>query len=153
MKGARMQRVSIRRRLGRRWMLLMAVVVIAVAGFAVYRLHGIFASEDVVSTPNNSANEIVPFNPKHVVIEVFGPPGTVATVTYLDVNAQPQRADAVTLPWAYDATTTLPSVAVNVTAQGDSDSIGCRIKIDDVVKDERSVNTVNALTYCLDKSG
>ena len=153
MKGSRMQRVSIRRRLSQRWMLLVAVAVLAVAGFAVYRLHGIFASQDVVSTPNNSANEIVPFNPKHVVIEVFGPPGTVATVTYLDVNAQPQRADAVTLPWAYNATTTQPSVAVNVTAQGDSDSIGCRIKIDDVVKDERSVNTLNALTYCLDKSG
>ena len=86
-------------------------------------------------------------------MEVFGPPGAVATITYLDVNAQPQRADAVTLPWAYDATTTQPAVFVNVAAQGDSDSIGCRIKIDDVVKDERSVNTLNALTYCLDKSG
>jgi hypothetical protein len=148
-----MQRVSFARRLGRRWMLLVAVVVIAVAGFAVYRLHGIFASVDVTSTPDGSGNDIVPFNPKHVVIEVFGPPGTVATITYMDVNAQPQRADAVTLPWAYDTTTTQPAVAVNVTAQGDSDSIGCRIKIDDVVKDQRSVNTVNALTYCLDKSG
>jgi hypothetical protein len=153
MKGAWMQRVSIGRRLSQRWMVLVAVAVIAVAGFAVYRLHGIFASQDVTSTPSGSGNDIVPFNPKHVVVEVFGPPGTVATVTYLDVNAQPQRADAVTLPWAYDTTTTLPAVAVNVTAQGDSDWIGCRIKVDDVVKDERSVNTVNALTYCLDKSG
>ena len=148
-----MQRVSIRRRLSQRWMVLVAVAVIAVAGFAVYRLHGIFASQDVTSTPSGAGNDIVPFNPKHVVLEVFGPPGTVATITYLDVNAQPQRADAVTLPWAYDTTTTQPAVAVNVTAQGDSDSIGCRIKIDDVVKDERSVNKVNALTYCLDKSG
>ena len=99
------------------------------------------------------SNSIVPFNPKHVVLEVFGPPGTVATVTYLDVDAQPQHADDVTLPWTYDATTTLPAVVVNVQAQGDSDSIGCRIKIDDAVKDERSVNTMNAYTYCLDKSG
>lgn len=134
-------------------MYLVAVLVIAVAGFAVYRLHGIFASHDVTSTPSGSDNNIVPFNPKHVVIEVFGPPGTVATITYLDVNAQPQRADDVTLPWAYDTTTTQPAVFVNVTAQGDSDSIGCRIKIDDAVKDERTVNTLNALTYCLDKSG
>jgi hypothetical protein len=148
-----MQRVSIRRRLSQRWMLLAAVVVLAVAGFAVYRLHGIFASQDVTSTPNGSGNDIVPFNPKHVVLEVFGPAGTVATITYLDVNAQPQRADAVALPWAYDTTTTQPAVFVNVEAQGDSDSIGCRIKIDDVVKDERSVNTPNAFTYCLDKSG
>ena len=88
-----------------------------------------------------------------VVMEVFGPPGTVATITYLDVNAQPQRADAVSLPWAYDTTITQPAVFVNVQAQGDSDSIGCRIKIDDAVKDERSINTPNAYTYCLDKSG
>jgi hypothetical protein len=153
MKGSRMQRVSIRRRLSQRWMLLVAVAVVAVAGFAVYRLHGIFASQDVTSTPSGSENDIVPFNPKHVVLEVFGPPGTVATITYLDVNAQPQRADAVTLPWAYDTTTTQPAVFVNVAAQGNSDSIGCRIKIDDVVKDDRSVNTLNAYTYCLDKSG
>ncbi|WP_345229311.1 MmpS family transport accessory protein, partial [Mycolicibacterium helvum] len=55
--------------------------------------------------------------------------------------------------WAYDTTTTQPAVFVNVTAQGDSASLGCRIKIDDVVKDERTVNTLNAFTYCLDKSG
>ena len=134
-------------------MLLVALPVVVVAGFAVYRLNGIFASQDVTSTPSGGANEIVPFNPKHVVMEVFGPPGTVATITYLDVNAQPQRADDVTLPWAYDTTTTQPAVFVNVQAQGDSDSIGCRIKIDEAVKDERTVNTLNAFTSCLDKSG
>ncbi|MEN3317901.1 MAG: hypothetical protein V7643_1302 [Mycobacterium sp.] len=148
-----MQRVSIIRRLGQRWMIVVALAVVAVAGLAVYRLNGIFASQDVTSTPSGSENDIVPFNPKHVVMEVFGPPGTVATVTYLDVNAQPQHADAVTLPWAYDTTTTQPAVFVNVSAQGNSDSIGCRIKIDNAVKDERSVNTLNAFTYCLDKSG
>ncbi|MFV8174970.1 MmpS family transport accessory protein [Mycolicibacterium peregrinum] len=148
-----MQRVSLIRRLGQRWMVLVAIVVLLVAGFVVNRLHGIFASHDVTSTPNGSVNDIVPFNPKHVVIEVFGPPGTVATITYLDVNAQPQRADDVALPWAYDTTTTQPAVFVNVQAQGDSSSIGCRIKIDDVIKDERTVNTLNAYTSCLDKSG
>lgn len=148
-----MQRSSLRRQLSQRWTLLVAVVVVVVGGFTVYRLHGIFASEDVVSTPSGSDSDIVPFNPKHVVMEVFGPPGTVATITYMDVNAQPQRALDVTLPWAYDTTTTQPAVFVNVQAQGDSDSIGCRIKIDDAVKDERTVNTVNAYTYCLDKSG
>jgi hypothetical protein len=87
-----MQRFSIRSRLGQHWMYVVAVVVVVVAGFAVYRLHGIFASQDVTSTPSGAVNDIVPFNPKHVVMEVFGPPGTVATVTYLDVNARPQRA-------------------------------------------------------------
>ena len=148
-----MQRVSLGSRLLRRWMVLVAVFVIALAGFAVYRLNGIFGSQDVTSTPSGAANEIVPFNPKRVVMEVFGPPGTVATITYLDVNAQPQRVDDATLPWTYDTTTTQPAVFVNISAQGDSHSIGCRIKIDDVVKDERTVNMLNAFTYCLDKSG
>lgn len=148
-----MQRVSISRQLGQRWMALVAVAVVVVAGFAVYRLRGVFASEDVVSTPSGAENDIVPFSPKHVVLEVFGPPGTVATITYTDVDAQPQRADGVALPWSYDTTTTQPAVFVNVSAQGDSDSIGCRITIDDAVKDERTANNLNAFTYCLDKSG
>jgi Mycobacterium membrane protein len=134
-------------------MLLVAVLVVAVAGFAVYRLNGMFGSHDVTSTPSNAANDIVPFNPKHVVMEVFGTPGTVATITYVDVDAQPQRVDNATLPWTYDTTTTQPAVFVNISAQGDGESIGCRIKIDDVVKDERTVNTLNPFTYCLDKSG
>ena len=148
-----MQRFSLGGLLSRRWMLLVAVLVVAVAGFAVYRLNGIFGSRDVTSTPSGAENNIVPFNPKHVVLEVFGAPGTVATITYLDVQAQPRRVDDATLPWAYDTTTTDPAVFVNVSAQGDSDSIGCRIKIDDVVKDQRTANTLNAYTYCLDKSG
>jgi hypothetical protein len=134
-------------------MLLVAIFVVAVSGFAVYRLNGIFGSHDVTSTPSGAANEIVPFNPKHVVLEVFGAPGASATITYLDVDAQPQRVDNATLPWAYDATTTKPAVFVNISAQGDSDSISCRITIDDVVKDERTANALNAFTFCLDKSG
>jgi hypothetical protein len=134
-------------------MLLVAVVVVAVAGFFVYRLHGIFGSHHNTSAASAISNDITPFNPKHVILEVFGAPGTVATINYLDVNAQPQRVDDTTLPWSYDITTTQPAVFANVMAQGDSDSIGCRITIDGVVKDERSVNTMNAYTFCLDKSG
>jgi hypothetical protein len=133
-------------------MLLIAVAVVGVAGFCVYRLHGIFGSHYSTSTAS-AFNEIVPFNPKHVVVEVFGPPGAVATINYVDVNAQPQHVDGAALPWSYDTTTTEPAVFLNVVAQGNSDSIGCRISIDGVVKDERTVNTLNAYAYCLDKSG
>jgi hypothetical protein len=65
-----------------------------------------FRSNHNTATPSGFANEIVPFNPKQIVLEAFGPPGTVATINYLDVNAQPQHADDVTLPWSYDTTTT-----------------------------------------------
>ena len=53
-----------------------------------------------------------------MTLEVFGPPGTVATINYLDVDAQPQRVDDTTLPWSYNVTTTDPAVFVNVMAQG-----------------------------------
>ncbi len=148
-----MNRIPISRLVRRGWILLVAVAVVATAGFAVYRLHGIFGSHYSTSTASAFSNEIVPFNPKHVVVDVFGTPGSVATINYLDVNAQPQHVDDVPLPWSYDTTTTEPAIFINVMAQGNSDSIGCRISIDGAVKDERTVTTMNAYAYCLDKSG
>ncbi len=139
--------------LARGWVPLFAVLVIALAGFTVYRLHGVFASDHDVSAGGELPNEAVSLDPKRVVIEVFGDPGAVATISYVDVDAQPQRVDDARLPWSYDVTTTQPGVFVNVVAQGDSDSLGCRITIDGEVKDERTVNTHNAYTYCLEKSG
>lgn len=136
----------------RGWMVLVAVAVVAVAGFSVYRLHGIFGSHDTTSTAGGVANGIKPFNPKQVTLEVFGAPGTVATINYLDVDATPRQVLDTTLPWSYTITTTLPAVFANVVAQGDSNSIGCRITVNGVVKDERIVNEVRAYTFCLDKS-
>jgi Mycobacterium membrane protein len=134
-------------------MVLVAVVVVGVAVFGVSRLHGIFGSHNNTSTATGISNDIIPFNPKHVIYEVFGDPGTVATINYQDVHAAPQRADHVTLPWRYEITTTDPAVIANLVAQGNSSTLGCRIIINDVVKDERIVNAVNAYTFCLDKSG
>jgi hypothetical protein len=128
-------------------------MLVVVVGLCVYRLLGIFGSHNTASTAGGFPDETAPFNPKHVVVEVFGPPDTVASINYLDVNAAPQRVDDTALPWSYDVTATEPAVFANIVAQGDSDSIGCRITIDGAVKDERSVNTVNAYTFCLDKSG
>lgn len=132
---------------------LVAAVVVAVAGFGVYRLHGIFGSHHNTSAASGVSNDIIPFNPKQVTLEVFGAPGTVATINYLDVHAQPQQVSDATLPWIYTITTTLPAVVANVVAQGNGNSIGCRITVNGVVKDERTVHEVNAYTFCLDKSG
>jgi hypothetical protein len=151
-KGSRVNGISVAGVVKRGWMVLVAVVVVAVAGFCVYRLHGIFGSHDNISAASGVSDDPIPFNPKHVTLEVFGAPGAVATINYLDVNAQPQRVDDVTLPWSYTITTTLPAVAANLVAQGDTNSIGCRIIVNGVVKDERSVNEMNAYTFCLVKS-
>ncbi len=134
------------------WIALVIAVVVTVAAFAVHRLRGVFGSHDNSGISSGVPEEIKPFNPKHVVYEVFGPPGTVANINYLDINATPQRASNVTLPWTLSVTTTLPSVSVNVVAQGDSNQIGCRIIVNDVVKAERSVTGVDAQTFCIVKS-
>ncbi|WP_442791757.1 MmpS family transport accessory protein [Mycolicibacterium sp. ND9-15] len=133
-------------------MLLVAVIVVAVSGYSVYRLQGILGSHSNASPGDGISNEIVPFNPKHVTLEVFGSQGAVATINYLDGNSEPRQVHDATLPWAFTITTTQPAVFANVVAQGDSDFIGCRITVNGVVKDERAVNNVNAYTFCVDKS-
>jgi hypothetical protein len=134
-------------------MLLVAVVVVGVAAFGAYRLHGIFGSNNNTSTGSGIENDIIPFNPKNVTYEVFGAPGAVATINYLDVDAQPQRIDDASLPWKLEMTTTEPAVVANLLAQGNGNTLGCRIIIDGEIKDERTVNEVSAYTFCLDKSG
>ena len=76
----------------------------------------------------------------------------MATINYLDLNAQPQEVKDTTLPWSITLTTTAPAASANIVAQGDSDNIGCRIIVNDVVKDEKSSDEVNAQTFCLVKS-
>lgn len=137
----------------RGWMVLVAVLVVALAGFGIYRLHGIFGSHNNTSANSGVSNEIVPFNPKQVVLEVFGTPGATATINYLDVNAQPQQVKNASLPWSFTITTTEPAVIGNVVAQGNGYTLGCRITVNGEVKDQRTVNKVDAYTYCLDKSG
>ena len=141
------------RLLTRNWMVLVAVLVVGLASFAVYRLQGAFGSQDTTATPGGAADQIVPFNPKNVVLEVFGDPGATATITYLDVDARPQRVDGTALPWRYEDSPTTPAVLTNIQAQGDGYTLGCRITIDGVVKVERTSNGASAYVYCLDKSG
>ena len=133
------------------WVPMVMVIVVAVGAFTVSRLHRVFGSDPYVPDAGN-ADAIVQFNPKHVLYEIFGPAGTVADINYLDADAQPQRVDAVTLPWSLMLVTTLTAVSANVVAQGDSDTIGCRITVNGDVRDEHSVDSRNAQTSCLVKS-
>jgi hypothetical protein len=146
------KRFSVGGAVRRVWVLLVISVVVAITGFCVYRLHGIFGVHGNNAGTGSAYDNIVPFNPKVLVLEVWGSPGNVATINYLDVNAQPQQVLNVPLPWSLTITTTLPAVAANLVAQGSGDSIGCRITVDGVVKNERQVNEVRAYTFCLDKS-
>ncbi len=85
------------------WLPLVIIIVVAIAAFGVYRLHGVFGKTETTRQGSGLANDTKPFNPKTVVYEIYGPPGTVATINYLDLDATPQIARDVTLPWSLDA--------------------------------------------------
>ena len=135
----------------RAWIPLLIVVVVVVAGFSVQRIRGFFGSDGIIVTPKNFADDPEPFDPKVVTYEIFGS-GTVATINYLDLDAQPQKAENSSLPWELTLTTTAPAASPNIVAQSDGESITCRITVDGVIKDERTTDGVNAQTFCLVKS-
>lgn len=136
----------------RTWIPLVILVVVIVGGFTVHRIRGFFGSENRPSYSDTNLENSKPFNPKHLTYEIFGPPGTVADISYFDVNSEPQRVDGAVLPWSLHITTNDAAVMGNIVAQGNSDSIGCRITVDGKVGAERVSNEVNAYTYCLVKS-
>jgi hypothetical protein len=137
--------------LKRIWIPLLLVVVAVVAGFTVERIRGFFGSETILVTPKIFAEDSKPYNPKVVTYEISGS-GSYANINYLDLDAKPQRVDGAALPWSLTLETTAPSAAPNIIAQGDGQSITCRIIVDDEAKDQRTVTGVDALTYCFVKS-
>ena len=132
------------------WIPLVFVVVLAASGLIVVRLHKVFGSEDL-NAAAGAGIEIVQFNPKIVVYDVFGPAGTTATIDYFDADANTHEVNTV-LPWSTTISTTLPAVSANIMAQGDGDQIGCRVTVDGVVRDQKSTDGHNAQTFCLVKS-
>ena len=135
----------------RSWLPLVVVADVVVGGFTVHRVRGYFgAHADTGST--TVFEDTKPFHPKVVIYTIFSPNGSVADINYLDLDAQPQRLDGANLPWSLRLQTTNPAVSPTIVAQGYSDTIGCRITVDDVVKIERISNGVNAQTFCLVKS-
>lgn len=139
--------------LKRAWVPLVVVGAVALGGVAVDRLRGVFGSDAIFTATGTSAEPLQPSHIKRVTYEVYGPSGTTGSVSYLNKNAQSERADFSTLPWTFTITTTVPAVIASVVAQGDSDDIGCRISVNGEVKDERSSAGRHAQTSCLVKAG
>lgn len=141
------------KRLRRYWLPMVVLVALAIGGFVIERMHGIFGSNNEITREGAGiAKDPKPFNPKRVTYEVFGPAGATATINYLDLSANPQSLKRVPLPWTLTLTTTAPAAFPILLAQGDAESIGCRITIDDKVKDEKSGQGVDAFTFCQVKS-
>ena len=133
------------------WLPLLIVVVVVIGGFAVARVKSFFGAENAGAVTSGRVDDSKPFKPKVVKYEIFGS-ASHANVNYLDLSAEPQRVDGAPLPWMLVLSTTAPSVFPNIVAQSDGDHLGCRITVDDEVKDQKVSNGVHALTFCLVKS-
>jgi Mycobacterium membrane protein len=142
--------IPVGRALKHAWIPLLLIVVLAVSGLVVSRLHKMFASADL-NAGAGAGIEIVQFNPKVMVYDVYGSPGTTAQISYFDPDANVHLLTAP-LPWSVTLSTTLPTVSANLMAQTDGDEIGCRVTVNGTVREEQSAHGVNAQTYCLVKS-
>ncbi|OBH02072.1 hypothetical protein A5696_12480 [Mycobacterium sp. E2699] len=137
----------------RLWVPLVILVVIGAGGFTVSRLHGIFGSDKLPAYSDTRKDEAKPYNPKHVRYEVFGPSGSVAEISYFDGDGNPQRIKAVPLPWSLEFPIGSATTVVDVAAQDDADSIGCRILVDGVVKAEKTAeHEVSTYVSCTQKA-
>ena len=137
------------------------VAVVALSGFVVHRLHGVFGIHKGSFGGGTSGEVLDQFNAKTITLEVWGSPGSTATINYLDENSHPQQALNVPLPWNTVLKSTKPGIPANLVAQGDGSWIACRFVVNnhdgrgDVIKAPNHSppnQTVNAFVYCLDKS-
>jgi Mycobacterium membrane protein len=135
----------------RAWIPLVLIVVLSISALGVTRLHKIFGSQDL-NAGAGAGIEIVQFNPKMVLYEITGPPGTTANINYWDADANTHQVNGAPLPWQTTISTTLPAVSANIMAQADGDQIGCRITVDGVVREQQHSDGHNAQTFCLVKS-
>ena len=147
--------------LARFWLVLTIAAVVALSGFVVYRLHGVFGVHKGSFGGGTSGEVLDQFNAKTITLEVWGSPGSTATINYLDENSHPQQALNVPLPWSMVLSSTKPGIPANLMAQGDGSWIACQFVVNnhdghgDVIKTPNrsdSNETVNPFVYCLDKS-
>jgi hypothetical protein len=89
------------------WVALVIVLVVAVAAFCVTRLRTFFGYHDSRPIAGGISDDIKPFNPKHVVYQVFGAAGTVADIKLPGHQCHPpaskQRAAALDACGYYDS--------------------------------------------------
>jgi hypothetical protein len=146
---------------GRFWLVLTIVVVVGLSGFVVHRLHNVFGVHRGSFGGGTSGEVLDSFNAKTITLEVWGPPGSTATINYLDAESHPQQALNVPLPWSTVLSSTKPGIPANLVAQGDGSWIACQFVVNkhdgsgDVIKTPNHSppnENVNPFVYCLDKS-
>jgi hypothetical protein len=138
--------------LKRLWIPLVVIAVLAGGGLTVSRLHGLFGSEKSLTYGDTKNDKGKPYNPKKMKYEILGPPGTSAQISYFDEEGNPVHTDA-TLPWSLEFPISAAAGIGSIAAQGDSETIGCRITVDGEVKAENTTtHEVSSFVSCLLKA-
>jgi hypothetical protein len=129
---------------------LVAVVALSVGGVCMWKVHQ-FSEPEAVPTVN--LPQAPPeFNPKQLTYELFGSVGDGGMVVYVDIDGHPHRVDLTDLPWSHTETTTLTVVSGSISAQVHGGQVGCRIKVNGVVRNEQSDTRQDAHVFCIVKS-
>ena len=129
---------------------LVAVVALALGAVVMWKVHEFSAPGPVVTVNPPQAPD--QFTPKRLTYELFGSIGEGGMLVYVDVDGHPHRVDLTTLPWSHTETTTLTVVSGSVSAQVHGGQVGCRMLVNDVVRDEQSATHQDADVTCRVKS-
>ncbi|TDZ96759.1 putative membrane protein mmpS4 [Mycobacteroides salmoniphilum] len=136
--------------LARAWMPLVAVIALGVAGGSMLKVHELSAPGPVLTV--NPPQAPPEFTPKTLTYEVFGAVGNGGMLSYVDIDGHPHQVDVTTLPWSHTETTTLTVVSGSISVQVRGGQVGCRIRVNDVVRDEMSDDHADANVMCRVKS-
>jgi len=129
---------------------LVGVVVVGVGLVGVWKVHQ-FSEPTPVPTVNRP--QAPPeFTPKQLTYELFGSVGDGGMLVYVDVDGHPHKVDLTSLPWSYTETTTLTVVSGSISAQVRGGQVGCRIRVNGVVRNEQSDIHQDPHVFCIVKS-
>lgn len=143
------RRSVVRRILARAWMPLVSVVAVSVGAVAMWKVHDSSSPPPVFTVNGPQAPDS--FTQKRLTYQVFGT-GSGAMLSYVDVYGHPHQADGADLPWSHTETTTLTVVSGSISVQVRGGEVGCRILVNDVVRDEKFDDHHDADVTCRVKS-
>ena len=144
------QRSAGRTVLAKTWLPLVAVVALAVGALCMWKAHQASRRGPVLAVNGPQAPE--EFVPKQLTYELVGDVGDGGMLSYIDIDGHPHTVDLTSLPWSHTETTTLTVVSGSISAQVHGGQVGCRMLVDDVVRDEQSATRQDADVTCRVKS-
>ena len=136
--------------LTRAWLPLVIVVALCLGALGMWKVHQSSAPGAVLAVSPPQAPE--EFTPKRLTYELFGDVGSGGMLDYIDIDGHPHKIDLTELPWSHTETTTLTVVSGSISAQVHGGQVGCRMLVDDVVRDEQTATRQDADVTCRVKS-